>query len=260
MQHSRGRRRGSCFTVRISDDERRALEATQVLTGGPSGLGPWLVWRALAGASPSEALPARGAPATQIGLFSHEAVPELAAPPIEKRIVLDLCGGSGSWSEPYRAAGYDVRIIDPRVLGDVEGDVRTYVPPPRVWGVLAAPPCTEFSIARNGCPDKPRDFPGAMSIVSSCLRIVLQTRPQWWALENPAGGHLAKWLGAPRDTWEPYEFGDAWTKRTALWGDFAIPRRGPFAHPEGSACDRSTPEARAITPPGFARAFFDVNA
>lgn len=27
------------------------------------------------------------------------------------KIILDLCGGTGSWSKPYRDAGYDVRLI-----------------------------------------------------------------------------------------------------------------------------------------------------
>ena len=27
------------------------------------------------------------------------------------KIILDLCGGTGAWSEPYREAGYDVRVI-----------------------------------------------------------------------------------------------------------------------------------------------------
>lgn len=26
------------------------------------------------------------------------------------KIILDLCGGTGSWSKPYRDAGYDVRV------------------------------------------------------------------------------------------------------------------------------------------------------
>lgn len=38
-------------------------------------------------------------------------------------IVLDLCGGSGSWSKPFREAGYDVRLI---TLPDY--DVLTYEP------------------------------------------------------------------------------------------------------------------------------------
>ena len=39
------------------------------------------------------------------------------------KIILDLCGGTGSWSRPYMEAGYDVRII---TLPDY--DVRTYIP------------------------------------------------------------------------------------------------------------------------------------
>lgn len=27
------------------------------------------------------------------------------------KIILDLCGGTGSWSKPYKDAGYDVRLI-----------------------------------------------------------------------------------------------------------------------------------------------------
>jgi hypothetical protein len=31
----------------------------------------------------------------------------------EHKIILDLCGGTGAWSKPYRDAGYDVRAITP---------------------------------------------------------------------------------------------------------------------------------------------------
>lgn len=27
------------------------------------------------------------------------------------KLILDLCGGTGSWSKPYRDNGYDVRVI-----------------------------------------------------------------------------------------------------------------------------------------------------
>jgi len=27
------------------------------------------------------------------------------------KIILDLCGGTGAWSAPYKEAGYDVRVI-----------------------------------------------------------------------------------------------------------------------------------------------------
>ena len=28
-----------------------------------------------------------------------------------KKIILDLCGGTGSWSKPYADAGYDVKVV-----------------------------------------------------------------------------------------------------------------------------------------------------
>lgn len=52
-----------------------------------------------------------------------------------EKIILDLCGGTGSWSKPYVEAGYDVRVITlPK------DDVLTYTPPEHVYGIFAAPP------------------------------------------------------------------------------------------------------------------------
>ena len=62
----------------------------------------------------------------------------------KKKIILDLCGGTGAWSRPYKVAGYDVRLV---TLPD--NDVRLYIPPENVYGVLAAPPCTEFARATH---------------------------------------------------------------------------------------------------------------
>lgn len=47
----------------------------------------------------------------------------------KEKIILDLCGGTGSWSRPWQLNGYDVRIITLP-----EYDVRTYKPPENVWG------------------------------------------------------------------------------------------------------------------------------
>lgn len=253
----RGFRRGDVFGVRLTAEERAELEALRDATAGPEGLGPWLVWAARRAAI-TRVLPAP-APA---GYYPLErvvpgpgttgpvpVVPELY-PDVERRVILDLCAGSGAWSEPYRAAGYAVvRVTLP------DSDVRTYTPPAGVWGVLAAPPCDQFSLARNG---HERDFATALEVVCACMRVIGFARPQWWALENPVG-LLSRWLGTPRDVWQPHEFGDPWTKRTAIWGRFTVPARGPFVMPTGSAMDRPTADACAVTPPGFARAFFEAN-
>lgn len=262
MQALNGRR-GANLSVRVTADERAELERRMAENGGPRALGPWLIWRALGGDQPRRsgttaagALPAPGA-----------AVPA-AAPPAGERLILDLCAGSGSWSAPYEAAGYRVVKV---TLPD--HDVRTWTPAGLgpVWGILAAPPCDQFSLARNGHPESPRDILRGLEVVSACLRIVLLARPRWWALENPVG-LLRHYLGPPADTWQPCDFGDPWTKRTAIWGDFALPRRGPFVEPLGGGplcreCDPSgrkstwcnNPAHRARTPQGFARAFCAAN-
>jgi len=186
---------------------------------------------------------------------------------MKERIILDLCGGSGAWGAPYKEAGYDYRLITMPTF-----DVNLYSPPRNVWGILAAPPCTEFSFAKNSC-GKPRDFSTGLKVVSACMRIILTSWPQWWALENPVG-YLSRWLGPPLFEFDPWEFGDNYTKRTALWGRFRPPLKtestpspgvlkfakmlGTEIHPEYIGKLNRTAR-RSVTPTGFARAFFEVN-
>lgn len=192
------------------------------------------------------------------------------------KIILDLCGGTGSWSRPYKDAGYDVRVITLP-----EYDVRTYVPPKNVYGILAAPPCTEFSIAKGNLP---RDFSGAIDVVSACLQIIWKCRIdgnlKFWALENPVG-FLRQFIGIPKFTFEQWEYDSTVKvyKRTDLWGYFKIPKprfkeRPTFEYKKGHGVfwgkifqcpeeyrhlnlDRAA--IRAITPKGFAEAFFRAN-
>lgn len=91
-------------------------------------------------------------------------------------------------------------------------------------------------------------------------------------------------------TFQPWEFGDPWTKATDIWGRFNIPkkiynkwedvpklnlytrpnRKKPnFAYLHKSAWNdipqlafhkpETDAEFRAMTPPGFATAFFEAN-
>jgi len=169
-------------------------------------------------------------------------------------MILDLCGGSGAWSAPYKKAGYDVQIID------LETDVRLFKYPGPVMGILAAPPCTVFANAGNRWKRTPEDLRQALSIVDACLRIVIACRPQFWALENPVG-KLQRYLGPPRFAFNPCDFGDPYTKRTYLWGEFNIPRFPPVPPIDGSKMHTKirSQEKRSITPAKFARAFFKVN-
>lgn len=187
----------------------------------------------------------------------------------EAKIILDLCGGTGVWSKPYANAGYDVRLIT------LPEDVRDYIPPQRVYGILAAPPCTMFSLARTTAKT-PRDFIGGLHPVDACIRIAFTTCPIFFALENPVG-LLSKWIGRPRYIFDPWWFGDAWTKKTALWGWFNNPKRKYYRTKDVMTTkqiedckinNRKLPsirnitrqsDKRAITPAGFAEAFFGAN-
>lgn len=196
---------------------------------------------------------------------------------MENKIILDLCGGTGSWSAPYRKAGYDVRLVTLP-----QNDVRTYEPPENVYGILAAPPCTEFSIAKCNPKSALRDLKGGTEIMKACLEIIWKCSKvktngdkkvslKFWALENPYG-LMRYFLGKPALEFSPYEFGDAYKKRTHLWGHFNTPIKTPVIpnikkfdvlltkeiHPEYYGKLTRT-ERRAITPQGFANAFFQVN-
>ena len=62
------------------------------------------------------------------------------------KTILHLCADRGSDSKPYRDAGYEVICVGQKI------GVENYHPPKGVYGVIANPPCTMFSIARTtGC-------------------------------------------------------------------------------------------------------------
>lgn len=189
-------------------------------------------------------------------------MPNLSSLEVNLRsIILDLCGGTGAWSKPYTEAGYDVRII---TLPD--HDVRLLTLPKKdVYGVLAAPPCTHLAVSGARWWKEKGDMAllEALSIVDACLRIIYATGPTFWALENPVG-RLVHYLGPPRMYFDPCDYGDPWTKKTALWGEFNIPAKNPVEPVEGSKIHLMPPSPdraalRSITSPGFANAFFEAN-
>src|SRR5260221_14462402 len=109
-----------------------------------------------------------------------------------KKIILDLCGGTGAWSLPYKEVGYDVRLI---TLPD--NDVRTYkLPEEPIYGILSAPPCTMFSFARTNAKTR-RNLREGMEIINACLNLIHEAQYRitndqqkypplkFWALENP---------------------------------------------------------------------------
>lgn len=174
-------------------------------------------------------------------------------------LILDLCGGTGSWSQPYREAGYCVDVIDPVADGrDVRLLQRISA---KVHGILAAPPCTVQSYARNRYPPTDVELLSSLSVVDACLRVIYAQQPAWWALENPRN-KLRRYLGPSRLEFYHWEYGDAAHKPTCIWGDFTVPAKQPKPRTKPSTFRTSKENASpgdAVTPRGFARAFFEVN-
>lgn len=219
------------------------------------------------------------------------------------KVILDLCAGTGAWSEPYVQHGgyrvvrislpdYDVTkvcITDRHITFLGLSDIR--IPLVQIHGILAAPPCTVFSLAntRQTYALRP-DWLAGLVAVQACERIIracmAKGYTEFWALENPFG-HLRKFLGVPRLTFEAwwYDSEVPWVKKTDLWGYFNKPKRvvadedrparlsnaqrdkhrhttewykpavpDAYAH---MALDRAA--IRAITPTGFAQQFHKAN-
>ena len=200
------------------------------------------------------------------------------------KIILDLCGGTGAWSEPYRNAGYTVHVI---TLPDYDVTQVMFYPTyirflyvnnishkgnvvisyRDIYGILAAPPCTEFasSGARWWAKKSPDLLQDALIIVSRCIEIIIQSNPVFWVLENPVG-RLKNVLGPPIMYFNPCDFGDSYTKKTCLWGTFKKPKKNIVKPTMGSKMhllpggpSEEKRKLRSITPPGFAQAFYESN-
>lgn len=188
-----------------------------------------------------------------------------------KPAIISLFDYSGNWSNPYKEAGFDVFRVDIKLEIDVLSVVKEDFPS-NVYGILAAPPCTDF--AGSGAQYwKAKDADGrteaSLALIDKTLEIVSWYPDlKFWVLENPVGRlqKLRPQLGKP---WyfQPHWYGDPWTKKTGLYGNFNknLPRVDVEPDPNswimklGGKSER-TKELRSMTPPGFAMAFFLANS
>lgn len=131
-----------------------------------------------------------------------------------KKIILHLCADLGSDSKYYQLDD-DYHVI---MVGESIG-VENFIPPENVHGVIANPPCTEFSTAPGFNVDRKADT----WLLWHCIKIIDECKPKWWAIENPANGTMKNIIGAPKAVYQPWQYGSPWTKKTALWGNFNMP-------------------------------------
>ena len=186
------------------------------------------------------------------------------------RTILSLFDYSGNWSRPYKEAGYDVFQVDIKLDIDILALEPQDIPSSSIWGILAAPPCTDFA-ASGAQYWKQKDLDGrteqSLQLIDKTLSFVEYFQPQWWVLENPVG-RLPKLRPQLGDPWyfQPHWYGDPWTKKTGLWGKFnrELPKTPVEPDPQswimklGGKSER-TKELRSMTPAGFAKAFFMAN-
>lgn len=228
------------------------------------------------------------------------SVPDTILRLYEKPIIISVFDWSGAWSEPYAKAGYRVLMIDLKWGIDAMNWDYTTIPMHLVKGVLLAPPCTHYTVS-GAQYWKEKDQDGRTLQMNRLVEKALQIaeyfcteEDDFWVMENPVG-RLARMLRGeyrageweimvpdslkaivvqPAYKFDPCDHGDAWTKKTLLWGKFNKPKRNkvapiyklakngdrysPIHMATGGRNDRAQ-SLRSITPPGFAKAFFEAN-
>jgi hypothetical protein len=128
-----------------------------------------------------------------------------------------------------------------------------------------------------------------LDIIHECLYdpfLISKNNLKFWALENPASGYLDRFLGTPPFVFDPSDYGDNHSKKTALWGMFNEPKKGkkvivkkgdadnyvknvekyfkdkahliPDGYRKKTGLSMRT-VVRSITPQGFAKAFYEAN-
>lgn len=213
------------------------------------------------------------------------------------KVILSLCDLTGTWSKPYKDRGYKVIQVDLQTnkdqdirllqVGGTKGSSLGTWEPGEVHGIIAQPPCTDFTVAgaRWWAAKGPEKLLFSLSLVDACLRAVAVYRPAWWVLENPVG-RLKSYLGKPRAIFHPWHYAgyreqpgetvprtDRYTKQTCLWGNFTMPERKALApvlgtpeqpaqgsswiHRLGPSDDRAN--LRSMSPEGFSLAFCLAN-
>ncbi|MCP5014638.1 MAG: hypothetical protein GY938_05065 [Ketobacter sp.] len=212
------------------------------------------------------------------------------------KVIISLFDATGSWSKPWRDAGYEVFQFDAEhgddifenfpigKIQEIEESGKT------VAGLLSACPCTTFAGSgarwwkdRHDTPDRDMvtklfgeqtsknfDTPVEANtwMIHMTAAAVEFSKAGFHVLENPIG-RIGKMSGLPDPLmrFDPYNYGDPYTKRTQLWGDFnpdlptanVDPVEGSKIQSKLRGDNAADKRARSLTPEGFAYSFFMAN-
>ena len=119
-----------------------------------------------------------GTAVTELGFFPTLANP--APTPVRSQLTLSLFPGADLFGRGFEEEGFCVVRGPDFITG---GDVRAFhAPAGRFDGVFGGPPCPDFSRARRGPPS-----PYGEAMVREFLRVVAETAPRWFLMENVPG-------------------------------------------------------------------------
>lgn len=181
---------------------------------------------------------------------------------------VELFCGTKSFTKVAARRGYGTFTLDsdPRHDADVTCDILTWHPPKELFGadvLWASPPCTGFSVASIGrhwgggyraYEPKTETARLGMRLVDRTLRIIKETKPKYWFIENPRGvlrklpmmdlKALSKRMGEPvyRHTVTYCQYGDDRMKPTDIWTNVPPEKWTPKpACKNGDPCHEAAP-------------------
>ena len=202
---------------------------------------------------------------------------------MQKNIIISLFDYTGNWSKPYKEQGYKVIQIDIQHGTNILTWNYKTIPKEKVYGILAAVPCTDFAIS-GAKHFKQKDRDGrteeSKKLVYKTLEIIEYFNPIFWVIENPMSRihKCCPEIGEIKFKFNPYEFAgygktteeresQRYNKATWLWGNFKTPIKNPLS-PLTKECplwrkyggkSLKTKNARSATPTGFAYGFYLAN-
>lgn len=207
------------------------------------------------------------------------------------KTLISLFDYTGNWSRPFEDAGWNVIRHDIKTGQDIISDS---VPAaiednmefgPYADGIIAALPCTDFAVSGarwwKGKDNTPGPYHKDMItesvtefsvVLAQCTLLIIELllKPGgFWTVENPVGRlhKLVPEIGIPKMYFNPCDFGDPYTKKTALYGHFntnlqktwVLPLEGSKMHTQYGGKSEKTKALRSVTPKGFSEAFFNAN-
>lgn len=201
------------------------------------------------------------------------------------KTLLSLFDYTGNWARPFANGGWNVVMWDIKHhnnMFDTHKDINDACADyfyehifdnfGTIDGIIAAVPCTEFAVS-GARWFKEKDLDGrtdaAIELVKQTLRIIDLCMPNFWCIENPISRihNLVPEVGKAQMYFNPCDFGEPYTKKTALYGDFNTnlvlnkvkPTEGSKMHRLYGGKSERTKELRSQTPEGFANAFYEAN-